>query len=116
MSLLDNAMEMCCYINRNKVPDGLGGTITQWTDGAEFRAAIVLDTSTEARVAQAQGVHDVYTITTPKSTILEHHEVIRRMRDNKVFRITSNGDDKATPPTATLNMRQVSAEEWELPR
>lgn len=115
MSLLDNAMERCCYVNRNKVPDGYGGTTTQWRDGAEFQAAIVLDNSTEARVAQAQGVHDVYTVTTRKNTVLEYHDVIRRLSDNKIFRVTSDGDDKATPNTATLSMRQVSAEEWELP-
>lgn len=115
MSLLSDAMTTCCYVNRSKVPDGLGGMMTQWSDGAEFKAAIVLDNSMQARVAQAQNVHDVYTVTTGRGVGLEYHDVIRRYSDNKIFRITSDGDDKATPQSTRLDMRQVSAEEWVLP-
>ena len=46
---------------------------------------------------------------------LEYHDVIKRLRDNKFFRITSDGEDKFTPSSASLDMRQVSAEEWSLP-
>lgn len=115
MSLLNEAMTACQFINRTRVSDGEGGTVTTWTDGAEFEAAIVLDNSIEAKTAQAQGVTDVYTVTTAKSLVLEYHEVFKRLADGKVFRVTSDGDDKATPNSATLNMRQVSAEEWTLP-
>jgi hypothetical protein len=38
-----------------------------------------------------------------------------RNSDGKIFRITSDGDDNHTPKSATLDMRQVSAEEWSLP-
>ena len=34
--------------------------------------------------------------------------------DKKIFRLTSNSDDRKTPEEATLNMRQYSAEEWNL--
>lgn len=115
MSLLSEAMTPCVFINRSRVPDGEGGTTTTWTEGAGFEAAIVLDNSIEARVAQAQGVTAVYTVTTDRSLVLEYHEVFKRLSDNKVFRVTSDGDDKATPASARLNMRQVSAEEWSLP-
>ncbi len=115
MSLLSEAMTPCVFINRSRVSDGEGGTTTTWTEGAEFEAAIVLDNSMEARVAQAQGVTAVYTVTTDRSLVLEYHEVFKRLSDNKMFRVTSDGDDKATPASARLNMRQVSAEEWSLP-
>ena len=46
---------------------------------------------------------------------LQYHDVFRRNRDLKIFRVTSDGDDKHTPASATLNMRQVTAEEWSLP-
>jgi hypothetical protein len=45
---------------------------------------------------------------------LEYHEVFRRLDDGKVFRVTSDGDDKFTPASAGLNMRQVTAEEFEV--
>lgn len=114
MSLLSEAMESCVFVSKQIVSDGYGGYKNTWVEGAEFKAAIVFDTSIEARMAEAQGVHSLYTITTEKSLTLEYHDVFKRLRDGKVFRVTSDGDDKFTPNSASLNMRQVTAEEWEL--
>jgi hypothetical protein len=68
----------------------------------------------QARVAAVQGVTALYTVTTEKNINLQYHDVFRRASDGKVFRVTSDGDDKKTPASASLNMRQVSAEEWRL--
>ena len=115
MSLLSAAYEPCTIINRAIVPDGQGGVITTWTDGATINAAIVEDSSTEARIGMVQGATSVYTITTSRALNLQYHEVLRRESDKKIFRVTSDGDDKKTPKPAGLDMRQVSAEEWSLP-
>lgn len=115
MSLLDNAMTDCIMMDKTTEPDGYGGEIKRWVDGAPFSAAIVFDNSMQARTAQAQGVSSLYTVTTRKNKQLEYHDVFRRLSDGKIFRVTSDGDDKYTPDTATLNMRQVTAEEWEPP-
>ena len=114
MSLLDDFMDDCVLLNKQTVADGYGGYVTTWTDGAEFSAAITLDVSIEARAAETAGTKNLYTVTTDKALTLEYHDVFRRSRDGKVFRVTSDGDDKATPISATLNMRQVTAEEWKL--
>lgn len=114
MSLLSEAMETCVFLNKQITPDGYGGYATTWADGAEFDAAIVFDTSIEARRAEAQGVSSVYTVTTSKALTLEYHDVFRRISDGKIFRVTSDGDDKYTPASSTLDMRQVTAEEWEV--
>lgn len=111
-SLLHEAMEKCVRMNKSVEDDGYGGEEIIWSDGAHFDAAIVFDTSIEARVAQAQGVTSRYTVTTDKSRVLQYHDVFRRYSDGKIFRVTSDGDDKYTPASATLNMRQVTAEEW----
>lgn len=117
MSLLDNAMEKCVILDKRRRVDGYGGYETTWTDGAEFDAAIVFDTSIEARVADAQGVTSRYTVTTRRAMTLEYHDVFRRVRDGKLFRVTSDGDDKFTPTSTSLDMRQVTAEEIkELPK
>ncbi len=116
MSLLDDSMTKCVMIDKRSVSDGYGGTTTEWMDGAEFMAAIRLDSSMQARIAEKQGVTSLYTIITKKNITLEYHDVIRRLSDGKIFRVTSDGDDKHTPKSATLDMREVSAEEWELPR
>lgn len=115
MSLLDEAMDRCQFLDKTRVPDGYGGVKTTWIEGAEFSAAITFDTSIEARAADAQGVTSRYTVTTRKDLTLEYHDVFQRLRDGKVFRVTSDGDDKFTPASASLNMRQVTAEEWEIP-
>jgi hypothetical protein len=100
-------------MDKRTVPDGYGGYTTIWTEGASFNAAIVLDNSIQAKVAESQGVTGIYTVTTQKALNLQYHDVFRRESDKKLFRVTSDGDDKATPASATLDMRQVSAEELE---
>lgn len=112
MSLLSDAMEKCIYITRTKASDGYGGYIDSYVEGVEFLAAITFDTSIEARVGEKQGVTSRYTITTSRAMTLEYHDIIKRDRDGKIFRITSDGDDKYTPKSTMLDMRQVTAEEW----
>ena len=115
MSLLDEAMEACLLLDKTTSLDDYGGITTAWQAGAEFQAAIVLDSSIQAKVAAVQGVTGLYTVTTRRAVNLQYHDVFRRESDKKIFRVTSDGDDKKTPKSAGLNMRQVSAEEWELP-
>lgn len=112
--LLHDSMENCVMLNKQTTSDGYGGYETTWVDGAEFKAAIVLDTSIQAKVAEQQGVTGIYTITTSRALNLQYHDVFRRVRDGKIFRVTSDGDDKLTPASATLDMRQVSGEEFSL--
>lgn len=114
MSLLSEAMVSCHFIDKTTAPDGYGGVETVWKEGADFKAAIVLDSSMQARIAEKHGVTGLYTITTEKNINLQFHDVFRRDEDQKVFRVTSDGDDNHTPKSAGLNMRQVSAEEWVL--
>lgn len=114
MSLLAEAMEKCVMMDKVTASDGMGGFETTWSEGAEFESAIVFDTSMESRTADKLGVTSLYTITTKKNVLLNYHDVFKRIRDGKIFRVTSDGDDKFTPESATLNMRQVTAEEWRL--
>ena len=114
MSLLDDAYEDFIVVNKSIIDDGYGGTTTVWTDGATIKGALVLDSSTQAKIAQAMGVTALYTLTVKKNVELDYHTVLRRASDNKVFRLTSDSDDKKTPPSAGLDMRQYSAEEFAL--
>ena len=115
MSLLDNAMTPCVMMDRTTASDGAGGYIPICVEGAEFDAAITFDTSIQARVGEVQGVKSLYTVTTRKSMNLQGRDIFKRLEDDKVFRVTSDGDDNKTPPSARLNMRQVTAEEYVLP-
>lgn len=115
MSLLNDAMTDCVMLDRATASDGRGGFVKTWTDGAEFSAALVMDNSLEARKAAAMGVTALYTVTTTRGINLQYHDVFRRVEDGKIFRVTSDGDDKKTPLSAGLDIRQVTAEEWSLP-
>ena len=114
MSLLSQAMEDVVMLEKRRVPDGEGGFTTGWEDGVQFKAAINFDSSMEARTAEKAGVTSLYTVTVPLNCGLEYHDVFRRLRDGKVFRVTSDGDDKITPPSASFQFAQVTAEEWTL--
>lgn len=115
MSLLDEYYEDYTLMTKTLTPDGYGGYNTTWKESGTFKAAAVLDSSIEAEIGKVQGVTSVYTITTPKSINLDYHDVIKRNSDNATFRITSDGTDKKTPASASLDMRQVRAESWEIP-
>lgn len=114
MSLLSDAMEDCVLLNKSIELDAYGGFVPVYTEGVQFKAAIVFDTSIQARRAEKEGVTSLYTVTTPRNVILEFRMVFRRLSDNKIFRVTSDGDDKLTPKSASLDMRQVTAEEWSI--
>lgn len=115
MSLLTDNMVSCHLADKSTSNDGYGGFVTTYTEGAQFDAAIVYNTSLEAKVAERQGVKDLYTVTVRRKNMLDYHEVFTRDSDGRIFRVTSDGLDNKTPISAGLDMRQVSAEEYVLP-
>ena len=112
--LMNDFLEACRLKEKTRTPDGEGGWVVAWTDGMEFDAAITLDTTLSARVAESAGMRAVYTVTTDKAMPLEFHDVFVRERDGQVFRVTSDGTDKRTPDRASFQVSQVNAEEWQL--
>lgn len=114
MSLIDAFKTDCVMMDKTSVPDGIGGFTHTWVEGAAFQAAIVKDTTTEARIAEHEGVTELYTVTVSKNTPLEFHDVFKRKEDGAVFRVTSNVTDSKTPSVATFHFGQVSAERWVL--
>jgi len=114
MSLIDVMMEECAMMDKRTVPDGLGGFTVEWIDGAPFHAAVVKNNSLEARVAEKQGVTELYTVTVDKGIVLQYHDVFKRLSDGLTFRVTSNIRDSETPSVATFQIGQVTAERWDL--
>lgn len=114
MSLIDVMMEDCIMLDKRTVPDGLGGFTVEWQEGAMFRAAVVKDSTLAARVAEKQGVTEVYTVTVDKGVALQYHDVFKRLSDGYIFRVTSNIRDSETPSVSTFHIGQVTAERWEL--
>lgn len=112
--LIDCVMTDCVFMVKKSEPDGSGGQITTWEDGEPLRAAIIRDTSTEARIAEAAGTVEMYTVTVSRSVHLAYHAVIKRLSDGKTFRITSDNAEKKTPVCTSLDIAQSTAEAWRL--
>lgn len=115
MRLFEETFEKCIMLDRITVPDGMGGYTKQWVDGAEFEASIYKNNTLQAIVAEKQGVTEVYTIIVNKGVSLEYHDVFRRESDGLTYRVTSNIKDNETPPRASFQIGQVTAERWDLP-
>ncbi len=114
--LLSAINEKFCIMEKRRVDDNAGGANTAWVEGLEFDVAPSLDNTTEARIGEAQGLTSVYTFLIPKGIDLVYHDVIRRKKDGKTFRITSDSGEEQTPTISAMNLRSVSAEAWELTR
>ena len=114
MSLVDKAMEETIIMDKTTVQDEYGSYKTVYVEGAHINVAYSFDSSTQARIAEQEGVTNRYTLTTRRSINLQYHDVVKRVRDKKIFRVTSDGDDNMTPASASLDLRQVEAEEWEI--
>ena len=116
MSLLDEYMSetgKCVMLDRTTAPDGRGGIIYTYVEGAEFEAAIFLTNSLEGEIAQKQGVTGIYQVTVKRNVRLEYHDIFKRASDGKTFRVTSK-DESKTPGSSSLDMRVVRAEEYEV--
>ena len=112
MALFETFKAACVLMEKTRAADGEGGWITTWTEGVSFNAAIVLDSSINARVAESEGVTGIYTVTTDANAVLDFHDVFKRVSDGKIFRITKIND--STPAVATFQFNQYQAEEWSL--
>lgn len=115
MRLLNAMMEDFVRMVPESKPDGSGGTKTVWADGEAIRAAVHLDVSTQARIAEAAGAVSAYTVTTSRAVHLKFDDILKRVRDGKTFRITSDNSEKQTPALTALDMAVCTAEEWRLP-
>ena len=114
MSLIDVMMEKCVMLDKRTVSDGLGGFSTEWVEGATFNAAVVKNNTLEARIAEKEGVSELYTVTVDKGLMLQFHDVFKRLSDQQIFRVTSNIKDSETPTVASFQIGQVTAERWAL--
>ena len=114
MSLLDDFARTCVLMEKKRVPDGAGGWLTEWTEGAEFTNYQSLDTSLEARVAEKEGVTSLYSALVDKDFPVEYNDVFRDTATGQTYRVTSNPEERIAPKSSTLPLKYFTAEKWEL--
>lgn len=114
MSLLTDAMVRCVRIVPDESPDGEGGTYQSHKTADEFDAAIVFDFSAETKAGEKSDAKSRYIVFVGAHIRMNYHDVFMRVSDGKTFRVISD-DDKQTPPCASFQVRQVTAEEFKIP-
>lgn len=114
MSLLDDFARACVLMEKKREPDGAGGYITSWADGAEFTNYQALDTSMEARIAEKQGVTSVYSALVDKSVPIEYGDYFKDKATGLTYRVTSNPEEKQAPKSANFSLKYFTAERKEL--
>ena len=115
LRLINQMMEKCNILNRARVDDDYGGYRETWTVGATFDAAIIRNSTTEAIVAEKQGITEIFTVVTSKQFELSYNDVFQRASDGQVFRVTSNDRDSEAPAMSTVQISKVTAEKWVIP-
>ena len=114
LKLIEQMMEKCRILNHIREDDPYGSETERWTEGSTFEAAFIKDSSTEAVVAQQQGLKEIFTIVTKKGFSLDYHDVFKRVSDGQTFRVTSKTKDSEAPEASTVRIAKVTAEKWEL--
>lgn len=116
MSLLDDFSRTCIIMDKVRQPDGAGGYITQWQEGASFQNYQALDTSMEARRAEKEGVTSVYSVLVRKDVPIEYGDFFKDLENGNTYRVTSRPEEKEAPRSSTLPLKYFAAERKELPQ
>lgn len=114
MSLLDDFSRLCVVMEKERVPDGAGGYIVEWTEGAEFTNYQSLDTSMEARRAEKEGVTSLYSALVRSDFPIEYNDYFKDKTTGLTYRVTSNPDEKVAPKSASFALKYFTAERKEL--
>lgn len=116
MSLLDDFARPCVLLEKTRQPDGEGGYIVTWSEGAEFTNYQSMDTSMEARIAEKQGVTSVYSALVNKSVPVEYNDYFKDKTTGLIYRVTSNPEEKEAPKSSSFSLKYFTAERAELPK
>lgn len=113
MNLVEKMKEDFVFINKITIT-GPFGTETKWEDGEHFSAAIVYQSSTDARIAEVEHNIANWEITTDINIELKEEDIIKRSATGKVFEISQPNEDLQTPTIATFKFRKAFAKEFDL--
>jgi len=107
-------LEMFYIQGHTPVINNFGDLEWIWGDGAEIKADFSIRTEAEIRVAEAQGLAVQGDFYVSKKIKLDQSDVVRRVRDNRYFRISGLPD--ITPEQSTVQFQIYPAELTAPPR
>lgn len=115
LNLLDSMAEECRIMNHIREDDDVGSSVDYWAEGSKFSATIVKNSTTEAVIAEREGITEIFTVVTRKGFRLDFHDVFKRLSDGQIFRVTGTNRDNEAPDASTVKIAKVTAEKWVLP-
>lgn len=113
--MIEDFFDFWVYIEKRKVPDGLGGAENSYVEGIKFKGAATNSTSLQVKIAEQQGVTSVYKFVTNKSNTLEYGDIIKKASSDLYLRITSNAAEGTPSDFLQTNTIEYSAERFTLP-
>ena len=115
LSLLDSMMEECRIMNHIREDDDVGSSVDYWSEGSKFTAVITKNSTTEAVIAEREGITEIFTVVVKKGMTLDYHDVFKRLSDGQIFRVTGTTKDSEAPNASTVKIAKTTAEKWVLP-
>lgn len=115
MSLLDDFARTCVLMEKTRVPGSEGGYVTTWSEGTEFINHQALNTSTEAQIAEKQGISSIYEALVERDFPIEYGDYFKDRVTGFVYRVTSRPEEKQAPKSASFALKYFTAERTELP-
>lgn len=98
------------HMTVEEVTNGEGGYNETLIEGKSFFGAIATKQNIQVKLAEKEGIKPIFTIMANKENILKFDMVIKRIKTNELFKITSNSKDLESPAISDLNICKVSAE------
>ena len=115
MPMIFDIMDKCHIIDIVTSDDAFGSATKSYRVGASIDAAIIKNSTTEAIVAEKQGVEEIFTLVTHSGSMLDYHSIVRRDSDKEYFIVTSREVDSKAPAQSTVQISKVNAERWKVP-
>lgn len=110
MALSDFMTDELAVMDKVSKPDGFGGFVWTWQEGARFTGAAVRKSGSNLYIAQQQGMKETYSITTQASVVLERGDIVKRLRDGATLRVTTAPEDGTPPNVSDIKCLYVLAE------
>ena len=114
MSLLKQYSSVYVLMEKVENADGVGGRRVEWHEGRRIELALAFENSSQIRRADKDDTATTFRFCARKDCALKFNDVLKRVSDGEIFRVTSNADELFTPNSSALNLTTFNAERWQL--
>lgn len=115
-TILQDFVESIVLLDETTVSDGLGGFVTEWTDGATIDVAVIQPRDTKATIATAIVGQQSLTILTSTAIELKRDKYFRRKSNGKTYKLDRDNTERLAPDDSELQWRATTAAEAALPK